>query len=252
MELFDITRDNLDTWDICCANAKVKGDYRAESKKTWMKERFDDGLVFKRLNARGKVFIEYIPAENAWCPINAPGYMFINCFWVSGQFKGQGYGNKLLETCIADSKAKEKKGLAVLSSKKKMPFLSDPKYLAYKGFKVCDTANPYYELLYLPFENDADKPTFKDCCKNGTINEEGIVLYYTNQCPHTEKYALLVESIAHDNGADFKLCKITSKEQAQNAPAPFTTYSLFVDGTLVTNEILSEAKFLKLIKETNI
>ena len=36
-------------------------------------------------------FIEYIPAENAWVPINADGYMYIDCLWVSGSFKGKGY-----------------------------------------------------------------------------------------------------------------------------------------------------------------
>ena len=32
-------------------------------------------------------------------------------------------------------------------------------------------------------------------------------------------------------------------EQAQNAPAPFTTYSLFYNGKFLTNEILSEKSF---------
>lgn len=39
-----------------------------------------------------------------------------------------------------------------------MPFLSDLRYLKYKGFKVCDTAKPYYELLYLPFKQNAPAP----------------------------------------------------------------------------------------------
>ena len=55
-----------------------------------MTERFAEGFVFKKLDVRGKVFIEYGPAEKAWCPIVADGYMHVDCFWVSGQFKGQG------------------------------------------------------------------------------------------------------------------------------------------------------------------
>ncbi len=39
-----------------------------------------------------------------------------------------------LDACTRDSKAKGKKGLVILSSKKKMGFLSDPKYMSYKGF----------------------------------------------------------------------------------------------------------------------
>ena len=44
-----------------------------------MKQRFDEGLVFYRSEERGKCFIEYIPAENAWVPIEADGYLYINC-----------------------------------------------------------------------------------------------------------------------------------------------------------------------------
>lgn len=52
-----------------------------------MKEQLKDGLVLLKGNVRGKCFIEYVPAENAWMPIEVEGYMYINCFWISGQFK---------------------------------------------------------------------------------------------------------------------------------------------------------------------
>lgn len=243
MNIIDVTAKNLDQEHICCAISDKKGENCVASKKAWMKERFADGLVFKRLDARGKVFIEYIPAETAWCPIHADGYLFINCFWVSGQFKGQGYANKLLDQCIADAKAKGKQGLTVLSSSKKMPFLSDPKYLKHKGFCVADTAAPYFELLYLPFESGAPVPQFKACAKNGEISDIGLVLYYTNQCPHTEKYAPKVAEIAKQHGVKLELRKIATTAQAQNNPSPFTTYSFFYGGKFITNEILSEKKF---------
>ena len=138
MELIQVTADNLDKEHICCALASDK-DPQVLAKKAWLSERFAEGLVFLKGNVRGKCFIEYIPAEKAWAPIAAEGYMYIDCLWVAGQFKGQGYSNLLLEACIRDSQAKGKKGLVILSGKKKLPFMSDPKYLAYKGFTVCDT-----------------------------------------------------------------------------------------------------------------
>ncbi|WP_398446312.1 GNAT family N-acetyltransferase, partial [Sedimentibacter sp.] len=122
MNIINIDSSNIDKEHICCAISDKKGESCVSSKKNWMKEQFENGLVFKRLDAKGKVFIEYIPAENAWCPIVAEGYIFINCFWVSGQFKGQGYANKLLEECINDAKLQNKQGLVILSSSKKMPF----------------------------------------------------------------------------------------------------------------------------------
>lgn len=252
MKIICVDNSNIDKEHICCAISDKKGEPCVVSKKDWMRNQFDVGLVFRKLDARGKVFIEYIPAENAWAPIQAEGYMFINCFWVSGQYKGQGYANQLLKSCIDDARLQGKKGLVILSSRKKMPFLADPKYLKYKGFEVCDIAEPNYELLYLPLAKDVEKPSFKACCKSGVIADKGMVLYYSNQCPHTAKYAPLIAEIAKTRGVDFTLIKYQSKEEAQNAPAPFTTYSLFYQGKFVTNEIFAENKFIKFLQEVGI
>jgi len=251
MEIITLTKDNLEKEHICCAISNNK-DCQVASKKQWISDSFDDGLVFKKCDVRGKCFIEYIPSEKAWSPIDADGYMFINCFWVSGQLKGLGNSNLLLEECIKDSKEKGKLGLVVLSSKKKMPFLSDPKYLKYKGFLLADTAQPYYELLYLPFEENAPKPSFKDHVKTPKISKQGFVLYYTNQCPFTVKYVPIIENVAKKKGVPFKIIHLQKTEQAQNSPAPFTTYSLFYNGEFLTNEILSEKKFEKILTNEGI
>ena len=243
MKFITLNQDNIDQEHICCAITDKKGEPCVSSKKKWMTERFKDGLVFLKLDARGKVFIEYIPAEKAWFPIAAPGYMHINCFWVSGKYKGQGYANQLLEQCISDAKIKGMCGLTVLSSTKKMPFLSDPKYLKYKGFRTADTACPSYELLYLPFRENAHLPCFKDCAKQGKTQEQGMVLYYSSQCPHTAKYVPLIQQIAKLHGKTIRLHKLETLEQAQNAPCPCTNYSFFYNGEFVTNEIFSEKKF---------
>ncbi|MCI7796733.1 MAG: YoaP domain-containing protein, partial [Lachnospiraceae bacterium] len=73
------------------------------------------------------------------------------------------------------------------------------------------------------------------------------VLYYTNQCPYTAKYVPVIETIARENGVPFRSVHITNREEAQNAPTPVTTYALFCDGEYLTNEILSDKKFIKLI-----
>lgn len=247
MNIITVNKDNLDKEHICCAISSNK-DLQVASKKSWLNERFDDGLVFKKGDVRGKCFIEYIPAEKAWSPISADGYMYINCFWVSGKFKGEGNSNLLLEECINDSKEKGKKGLVILSSKKKNPYLSDSNYLKYKGFKVADTCDPYFELYYLPFNEEADKPSFKECVKNYKADNDGFVLYYTNQCPFTAKYVPLVENVAKEKGINLNVINIKTTEEAQSAKSPFTSYSLFYNGEFVTHEILSEKKFEKIIE----
>lgn len=247
MDIITLTRENLEYEHICCAISN-KADCQVVSKKAWLSARLDDGLVFKKADARGKCFIEYIPAEKAWAPIKADGYIYINCLWVSGQLKGHGNGGMLLNECIRDSREKGKNGLVALSSPKKKPFLSDPDFLKHSGFTVADTAQPYFELLYLPF-GDFTQPKFTEKARSPHIGEQGFVLYYTHQCPYTAKYVPLIEAVAAKRAVPFKTVQITSREEAQNAPAPFTTYSLFLNGNFITNEILSDKRFEQLLTD---
>jgi len=242
-----VTRENIKDEHICCAISNNK-DVQVASKKAWMDKCFDDGLTFIKSVERGKCFIEYIPAEHAWVPIIASDYMYIDCFWVSGSFKGHGYSNDLLNRCIEDSKSKGKKGICILSSSKKKPFLSDPRHLMYKGFKVADVSDVGINLMYLPFDDKSEVPKFKGCAKHPNIDESGYVLYYTNQCPFNEKYVPILEKIAIENNIPFKTIKIECKEMAQNVPSPCTTYALFKDGEFLTNEQQNDKRFLKLVQ----
>ena len=248
MEYIRITKDNIEEEHICCAISSNK-DVQVSSKKAWLTERFDEGLVFLKSTERGKCFIEYIPAENAWNPIEADGYMYIDCLWVSGSLKGHGYSNDLLSACIEDSKQKGKKGLCILCAAKKRPFLADPKFLKYKGFTVCDESDNGIQLWHLPFSSDAEKPKFKDCAKHPHIEDPGYVLYYTSQCPFNAKYVPIVEQTAKAYNIPFRAIHIRSKEQAQNAPTPITTYALFCDRVYLTNEQMNDKKFLKLVSK---
>lgn len=245
MEYIKITSENLEKEHICCAISNNK-DIQVASKKAWLAERLKEGLVFLKSAERGKCFIEYIPAENVWCPIEADGYMHINCFWVSGSFKGHGYANDLLNVCIADAKAQGKHGITVISSPKKMPFLSDPKHLAYKVFKVADNAEPFFTLLYLPFDNNAPVPKFKENARKPHIDKQGFVVYYSHGCPFPAKYVPIVEKLAKDKGIPFESVLIDSKEKAQNAPCAWTNYAVFYNGEYVSNEILNEKRFIEL------
>ena len=246
MEYIRVTKENLESEHICCALSK-NNDVQVTSKKAWLADRFDEGLVFLKSAARGKCFIEYLPAEYAWNPIDAAGYMYIDCLWVSGSLKGHGYSSDLLDACIGDSKEKGKKGLCILSSAKKKPFLADPRFLKHKGFVVCDEADNGIQLWYLPFGPDAEKPTFKECARHPRIDEKGYVLFYTSQCPFNAKYVPIVEQTARDHGISFKAIHLETQEQAQSAPTPITTYALFHDGVYLTNEQLNDKKFLKLV-----
>lgn len=102
MNYLKINKDNIDREHICCAMSGKQ----SLVKKEWMKQRFDEGLVFYRSEERGKCFIEYIPAENAWVPIDADGYIYINCLWIAGALKGHGYSEALLWNAFATPNGK--------------------------------------------------------------------------------------------------------------------------------------------------
>ena len=237
-----ITEENIDKEHICCAMS----NNQSFQKKQWMKERFSEGLVFYRSEQRGKCFIEYMPAENAWHPFEADGYMHINCLWVSGSLKGHGYSNDLLDECMKDAAAKGCKGLTILSSEKKKGFLADPKFLRYKGFEPADTSDTGIQLWYLPFDKDAKAPQFKECARHPKVSEGGFVIYYSDQCPFTYYWVPRLVECAKAHDIPLKVIHIDTKEAAQSAPSPVTNFSIFRDGKFVSHEIQSEKKFLAL------
>ena len=54
------------------------------------------------------------------------------------------------------------------------------------------------------------------------------------------------QRIAREHGIPFRAIRLESREAAQNAPTPVTTYALFCDGEYLTNEQMNDRKFLKL------
>ena len=70
MEYIQLTKENIDKEHICCAIASNKSP-EVMAKKEWLRNRMEEGLVFLKGDIRGKCFIEYIPAESAWVPIQA-------------------------------------------------------------------------------------------------------------------------------------------------------------------------------------
>jgi len=54
---------NIDNEHICCAIGDPKHQEGVDKKKEWIKKKLKDGHVFRRLDARGKIFIEYEPLE---------------------------------------------------------------------------------------------------------------------------------------------------------------------------------------------
>ncbi len=250
--IIQLNKSNIDNEHICCAFSDKKCKESYELKKEWLKKEFENGYVFRRIDARAKVFMEYGPAEKAWIPVDAPGFLMINCFWVSGQYKGQGYAKELLRLAVEDAEAQGKNGLVTVAGTSKFHFMSDTKWLLKHGFESCETTKSGFSLLVKKINPKADNPRFKESVKSGTCEESnGLVVYYSNRCPFSEYHVTtsLTETAAKRN-LPLKIIKLETMEQAQSAPSPATIFSLFYNGNFVTTDlsVCMDSRFDKVVK----
>lgn len=239
IEFITLTKDNIENEHICCAFSDKKCRESYNLKKEWLKAQFEDGYVFRRLNERAKVFIEYGPAEKAWAPVKADNYLLINCFWVSGQYKGKGYGKALLQTVVDDALRQGKNGLVTVAGTGKFHFMSDTKWLLRQGFVVCAQLPTGFSLLVKKLNADAPEPSFRESVQAGEcLDKRGITVYFSNRCPFAEFHVInsLKETAAKRN-LPLEIVKLETMEQAQAAPTPATIFSLFYDGRFVTTDI---------------
>lgn len=245
-----ITEDNISNEHICCAFSDKKCIEGYEAKKALIKERIKDKFHFVKLDERGKVFIEFVPAEYAWAPVDADGYIFIHCFWVSGKFKGQGYAKKLLAECENFAKQNKAKGIVAISSNKKKPFISNKKFFQLQGFDVCDKAGDYYELLVKKYDKNYKDPVFRDNAKLMKSDfKKGIEIVYSNLCPFNKFYSSEIIKYAEKKGIKGTTKEITSLEEAKNVNSPSALFNIFYKGNFVTHEILTEKRFNKMFDE---
>lgn len=244
-ELFkNITLDNIDDEHLCCAIADKKHQCGVEAKKNWLKDRLVEEHTFRKLDDRGKVFIEYAPLETAWVPINGENYLYIYCLWVSGSYKGKGYAKALLQYCIDDAKSRHKAGICVLCSKKKKPYLSDKNFMLKWGFEVVDSVGEY-ELLALSF--DKSYPQFSDSARQCKVDNNELTVYYGNQCPYISNCIKEVMLYCQNHHIPLKLIVVDSLQKAKSVPCVFNNWAVFYQGRFETVHLLNEGYLKKLL-----
>ena len=245
-EYVNLNLENIDEEHICCAIGDPKHQLGVNNKKEWIKNKLQDGHVFRKLNARGKTFIEYEPIETAWVPIIGKNYEYIYCLWVAGSFKGKGIGKELLEYAINDAKEKGMSGLCTLTSKKKKPFIGEKKFFEHFGFKVVDSIEDY-ELLALSFET-TETPKFSDKARLMEIESKDFTIYYSPSCPYVQYEVKELTEYAEENNININFIKIDTLEKAKNVPCVFNNWANFNNGKFISNTILNANSLEKLIK----
>ena len=245
-EYINLDETNIEEEHICCAIGDPKHQEGVDKKKEWIKSKLKDGHVFRKLNARGKIFIEYEPIETAWTQVVGKNYLYIYCLWVAGSFKGKGIAKELLEYIIKDAKDKKMSGICTIVTTKKKPFIGDKKFFLHFGFKTVDTINDY-ELMVLSFD-DKDTPKFSDSARSMKIDDKDFTIYYSNECPYVEYEVKELTDYAKDNNIKLNFVKIDSLEKAKNAPCIINNWANFYKGEFISNTILNANQFQKLLK----
>lgn len=246
-DFINLTAENLADEHLCCIIRSKKLHPGVEAKRQWLSARIREGHIFRKLNAKATVFIEYAPLETAWVPITGENYFYIYCLWVAGDYKGRGYGKSLMEYCLADAKAQGKSGVCMLGAKKQKAWLSDQAFGKKYGFEVVDATGDGYELLALSF--DKTLPQFAPSVKGPGIAGKELTIYYDLQCPYVYQTVQAVEAFCASNGVPVSLIRVDTLQKAKELPCVFNNWGVFYKGKFETVNLLDAAQLTRLLKK---
>jgi hypothetical protein len=247
MRIIDVTADNVEETGFFCLMSRRKSE-GYQRKLRWLHERFDEGLRIKTLDLSegGRGFIEYIPGEYAWRPVEASGYLFIHCLWVVGKSKGNGYAKLLLRECLADANRCGAQGVAMVTSEGN--WLVGKKLLLNRGFKSVDQAPPGYELLAKDI-GPAPPPLFPtDWDRRAASFGEGLTVVRTDQCPYLDDAVNTTLEAGRERGLKVRAVELSSaREVRERAPSPYGVFSIVVDGEVLSHYYQPKKKLNELL-----
>ena len=246
-ELVLVGPENFEDCGIgCIANRRHEG---FEPKVNWLRQRFDEGLryfLFRDEAGKALAFLEFVPGEFAWRPVDAKGWLFIHCLWVfrAGQQIG-GLGSRLIQACVDEAKRQKRKGVAVQVSDG--PWMAGANVYLRNGFKLVDQADRF-QLLAKPFSNKAT------CKLRPTANaaadfSDGLHLVYAPQCPMLPKSVNDLTEMAAEHGLHLQVTELKTAAAAQKAPSMYGVYALLWNGKLLADHYVSKGKFKGLLKK---
>lgn len=246
-EFINLTTENLANEHLCCIIRSKKSHPGVEAKRQWLSERLSEGHVFRKLDAKATVFIEYAPLETAWVPINGDNYLYLYCLWVTGSYKGKGYGKALMEYCLADAKEKGKSGICMLGAKKQKSWLSNQAFAKKFGFEVVDTTDNGYELLALSL--DGTTPRFAPNVKTPGIESKELTIYYDLQCPYIHQNIEMIKQHCEESKIPVSFIQVDTLQKAKKLPCVFNNWGVFYNGNFETVNLLDINYLMRILKK---
>lgn len=243
----NLTAENLAGEHVCCIIRSKKPHPGIDAKRAWLADRLKEGHVFRKLDAKATVFIEYAPLETAWVPIVGDNYLYLYCLWVAGDCKGKGYGRVLMEYCLADARARGKSGVCMLGAGKQKAWLSDQAFAKGYGFQTVDTTPNGYELLALSFDGTA--PRFAQNAKLQAIDSQELTIYYDFQCPYVYQTVEAIRRYCETNAVPVSFRQVDTLQKAKQLPCVFNNWGVFYKGKFETVNLLDLAALQRILKK---
>ena len=278
-DFINLTAGNLAKEHLCCIIRSRKAHPGVETKRRWLAERLKEGHVFRKLDAKATVFVEYAPLEAAWVPIVGDNYIYIysrgqrakrtcshvhlataarvkypdacigvfDCLWVLGDYKGKGYGKALMEYCLNDAGKMGRSGVCMLGATKQKAWLSDQSFAKKFGFETVDRTENGYELLARSF--DGTVPAFSPNAKKMKIEQEELTIYYDQQCPYTYQSIESVKQYCASNHVPVSFFLVDTLQKAKELPCVFNNWAVFYKGRFETVNLLDATALKRILKK---
>jgi GNAT superfamily N-acetyltransferase len=247
LDLINVTADNVGKEGFFCRMARMDtaGNQRTLA---WLRQRLAEGMRVKIIPRPGRGFIEYVPGEYAWRPVEAKEYMFIQCLWVVGKTQGQGHGQFLLDTCIRNAGDAGCRGVAMVTNEGN--FLAGSGLLEKSGFECVDEAPHGFRLMALKFKK-AKSPAFIPNLESrlkGLGN--GLVVLRSDQCPYNEDAVRILGESAVEMGVPFRVIELDTLDKVRTlSPCAYGTFHVAYNEQLLSYHYLTPRLLKKKIQQ---
>ena len=229
----------------CLTNPKHEG---FEPKVQWLQKRFEEGLrflLFRDEKGKPLAFLEFVPGEYAWRPVDAEGWLFVHCLWVysRGQKVG-GLGGRLIQACAEEARRGGFRGVAAMVSDG--PWMAGKRVFLRNGFEEVGETDRFQLVVYRL--KAGPKPRFRDISKN-LAEYQGLNVIYSAQCPMVPKSVNDLSEMADEHGLKLKITVLNNAREAQNAPSYYGVFNLVWNGRLLSDHYVSKGRFKNLLKK---
>jgi hypothetical protein len=252
VQIIDLTPENIADYGVC-GYKDLKKQVELRKKIEWFNKYYPKGLRIKALISKKGGYqgmLEYMPGEYAHRPVDAAGYMFIQCIFTGfkKEFKGKGHGSNLIDQCLNEARDKKMLGVAVVT--RKGPFMVHNDIFLKLGFQVVDSAEPDFDLLVKKFDEKSKNPMFKsDLTDNLKKYNKGLTVLRSAQCPYTEKNVnAILESAKNKFKLKASLIDLKDTNAVQNTPCAFGSFCLIYNGEIISHHPISNTRFENIMK----